>query len=53
MKGSYLYMLIEECFDDCNIDRCLYVLHVKYDDMYIALYLNTEYHSHPYTMSNS
>lgn len=34
-KGSYLYMLIEECFHDYKIDRCLYVLHVKYDDIYI------------------
>ena len=33
--GSYLYMLIEECFHDYKIDRCLYVLHVKYDDIYI------------------
>ena len=50
---SYLYMLIEECFHDYRIDRCFYVLHVKYDDMYIDCILNTEYHSHPYTMSNS
>lgn len=52
-KGSYLYMLIEECFHDYKIDRCLYVLHVKYDDIYIDCILNIEYHSHPYTMSTS